>query len=311
MKQRRITRALFATLSAATLMMTLAACGSGSGGDQGNKGTITVGSKNFTEQKVLGQMYAQTLEANGYTVNTKLNLGSVQVADQALQSGEIDMYPEYTGTSLETVLDYKQAGQLESPEATYDKAKELYSERDPADTVVQSADFNNTYGIAVRKEAADEYGIETLEDLAKASPNLVLASFSEFQERGDGFPNIEDNYDVNFKDIKIVNSLGNRYQALAQGDADVAIGFTTDGQLNSDKLVVAEDEKKIWPFYYPAPVFRSEVLDEMPEAKEVVNSVSESLSLETMRELNGQVDIENKDPEDVAKDYLEKEGLLN
>lgn len=316
MKQRSITRVFSVALGAVAVVLVLAACGSGGGsggssGDQGNKGNITVGSKNFTEQYVLGEMYAQTLEANGYTVDKQLNLGSVQVADQALQSGEIDMYPEYTGTSLETVLDYKQAGELESPEATYEKAKELYSERDPADTMLQPADFNNTYGIAVRKEAADEYGIRTLEDLAEASPNLVFASFSEFQEREDGFPNIKRNYDVNFKDIKIVNSLGNRYQALAQGDADVAVGFTTDGQLTSDKLVVAEDEKKIWPFYYPAPVFRSEVLDKNPEVKGIVNSVSETLNLETMRDLNSQVDIENRDPEDVAKDYLEQEGLLN
>ena len=315
MKQRSITRALFATLSAAILMVALASCGGSgsggsSGGSQGSKGTITVGSKNFTEQYILGELYAQTLEANGYKVNKKLDLGSVQIADQALQSGEIDMYPEYTGTSLETVLDYKQAGQLKTPEATYKKAKELYSQRNPADTMLQPAPFNNTYGIAVRKEAADKYGIKTLEDVAKASPNLVFASFSEFQQRKDGFPNIKKNYDVNFKDIKIVNSLGNRYKALAQGDADVAVGFTTDGQLASDKLVVAEDKKKIWPFYYPAPVVRSEVLDKMPEAKKVMNSVSESLSLETMRKLNSQVDIENRDPKDVAGDYLKQQGLV-
>ncbi|MGF1471124.1 MAG: glycine betaine ABC transporter substrate-binding protein [Rubrobacteraceae bacterium] len=310
MKKRSITRAFFAMLGTAAMLLALVACGGGSGGE-GDKGNITVGSKNFTEQLILGQMYAQALEADGFSVDKNLNLGSVEIADQALQSGEIDMYPEYTGTALETVLDYKKTGELESPEATYEKAQELYSERDPADTMLQQADFNNTYGIAVRKEVADEYGIKTLGDLAEASPNLVFASFSEFQERSDGFPNIEENYDVNFKDIKIVNSLGNRYKALAQGDADVAVGFTTDGQLNSDKLVVAEDEKKIWPFYYPAPVFRSEVIESLPDAEEVVNSVSESLDLKTMRELNGQVDIDNRDPEDVAREYLEQEGLLN
>lgn len=321
MKKNLTMRALFAALGAIVLMAALAACGGGSGsesggssnGDQGsgNKGKITVGSKNFTEQYILGEMYAQALEAKGFKVEKKLDLGSVQIADQALQSGEIDMYPEYTGTSLETVLGYKQASDLGSPEATYGKAKELYSKRDPADTMVQPAPFNNTYGIAVRKEAADKYGIKTLEDLAKNSSNLTFASFSEFQQRDDGFPNIKKNYDVNFKKITIVNSLGNRYKALAQGDADVAVGFTTDGQLASDKLVVAEDKKKIWPFYYPAPVFRAEVLDKYPEAKKIVNSVSKTLSLETMRKLNSQVDIENRDPEDVAKDYLQKEGLLN
>ncbi len=314
LKKRPIVRALFVTLAAAALMAVLAACGgSSSGGGQGggdSKGNITVGSKNFTEQFILGQLYAQTLEANGYTVEKKLNLGSVQVADQALQSGEIDMYPEYTGTSLDTVLDYKGDTQLESPEATYQKAKELYAKRDPADTMLQPAPFNNTYGIPVRKEVADQYGIKTLEDVAKNSDKLVFASFSEFQQRDDGFPNIKQNYDVNFKNIKIVNSLGNRYKALAQGDADVGVGFTTDGQLASPKLVVAKDEKNIWPFYYPAPVVRSEVLDKMPEAKGIINSVSESLSLETMRELNSQVDIENRDPEDVARDFLKEKGLI-
>ena len=314
MKQRTIVRALFATLMAVSLMVILTACGGGSGGGQGSggdKGKITVGSKNFTEQFILGELYAQTLEANGYTVEKRLNLGSVQVADQALQNGEIDMYPEYTGTSLDTVLDYKGDTQLDSPEATYQKAKKIYAERDPADTMLQPAPFNNTYGIPVRKETADKYGIKTLEDVAKNSDKLVLASFSEFQQRSDGFPNIKENYDINFRDIKIVNSLGNRYKALAQGDADVGVGFTTDGQLASDKLVVAEDKKNIWPFYYPAPVVRSEVLDKMPEAKKVMNSVSESLDLDTMRELNSQVDIENRDPEDVASDYLKEQGLID
>ncbi|MGB3633417.1 MAG: glycine betaine ABC transporter substrate-binding protein, partial [Rubrobacteraceae bacterium] len=275
-----------------------------------SKGEITVGSKNFTEQVILGEMYSQALEADGYDVNKKLDLGNVTVMDKALQSGEIDMYPEYTGTALVTALGYE-GEQFDSPKGTYDKTKELYEERDPAATLLKQASFNNTYGIAVRKDVADENNIETLEDLTKASPDLVLASFSEFQQREDGFPNIEESYpDTNFEDVKVVNDLGLRYQALRQGDADVAIGFTTDGQLRSDELTVVEDQKNIWPFYHPAPVIKQEFLNNNEDVADVINPVTESLDLETMQTLNGRVDLDNEDPATVAEEHLNEAGLL-
>lgn len=298
-------RHAFAAVMAAALLAVLAACGGGAGGG----GSVTVGSKNFTEQFILGEMYAQTLEANGYNVTTRLNLGSVEVADQALQNGDIDMYPEYTGTALETVLPYEEEETPDSPEATYEAARELYAERDM--TLLPQASFNNTYGISVSRQLAEERNLQTLGDLEEASSELVFASFGEFQERDDGFPNIQENYpDMNFQDVRLVNELGLRYQALNQGDADVAVGFTTDGQLTSEDIAVMEDEQDIWPFYHPAPVVRSEWLDENPEAEEIINSVTESLDLETMRELNGRVDLQNEDPENVAREYLEEQGLL-
>ncbi|MGB3683807.1 MAG: glycine betaine ABC transporter substrate-binding protein [Rubrobacteraceae bacterium] len=310
MKNRVMVRAVTTALLALALT-TLAACGSGGGsGGQGSKGEITVGSKNFTEQVILGELYSQALEADGYDVNKRLDLGNVTVMDKALQSGEIDMYPEYTGTALVTALGYE-GEQFDTPEGTYDKTKELYEERDPAATMLEQASFNNTYGIAVRKDVADEYGIKTLADLAEASPNLVFASFSEFQQRSDGFPNIEESYPAtNFEDVKVVNDLGLRYQALSQGDADVAVGFTTDGQLRSDDLVVVEDQKNIWPFYHPAPVIKQEVLDNNEDIAGVINPVTESLDLETMQTLNGRVDLDNEDPSAVAEEYLTEEGLL-
>lgn len=295
---------------AALALTALASCGGG-GGSQGSKGEITVSSKNFTEQVILGELYSQALEADGYDVNKRLDLGNVTVLDKALQSGEIDMYPEYTGTALVTALGYE-GEQFDTPEGTYNKTAELYENRDPAATMLEPASFNNTYAIAVRRDVAEEYNLETLEDLAEASPNLVLASFSEFQQRSDGFPNIKEAYpSTNFEDVKVVNDLGLRYQALRQGDADVAIGFTTDGQLRSDDLVVVEDEKNIWPFYHPAPVIKQEVLDENPAVPEVVNPVSESLDLETMQTLNGRVDLDNEDPAAVAEEHLQEAGLLD
>jgi osmoprotectant transport system substrate-binding protein len=311
----KLIRAIPAVLAAVALAL-LTACGNvgssgGSGAEEDGDGPmITVGSKNFTEQYILGELYAQALEANGFNVEKKLDLGSAAIADKALQNGQIDMYPEYTGTSLVEI--FKQSEQPQTPDATYQKAKQLYAQRDPADTMLTPAQFNNTYGIFVRSEVAEENDLETLMDLAEASPELTFVSFSEFQNRSDGYPNMQKNYEgLDFGDVKIVNSIGGPiYQGVLQGEGDVGVGFTTDGQLASDELVVMEDPKSIWPFYYPAPVVRSDVLQKNPKMKGVLNEVSASLDDETMRQLNAQVDIEQEDPEDVAAEFLQEKGIV-
>ncbi len=297
-------------------LLLLAACGNVGGGgsesgDGGSGPTITVGSKNFTEQYILGELYAQALEANGFNVEKKLDLGSEQIADKALQNGQIDLYPEYTGTALVAIHGYE-GENPPTPEATYQRAKELYAQREPADTMLTPAPFNNTYGIFVRKEVAEQRNLKTLADLAKSSPDLTFVTFSEFQNREDGYPNMQRNYPAfDFGDTVIVNSIGGPiYQGVTQGEGDVGVGFTTDGQLASDELVVMEDPKSIWPFYYPAPVVRTEVLEQNPKIKGVLNEVSASLDVETMRRLNGQVDIEHENPDEVAREHLEEKGLL-
>jgi osmoprotectant transport system substrate-binding protein len=258
-------------------------------------------------------MYAQALDANGFNGVAKLNLGSAPIADKALQNGQIDLYPEYTGTSLVEILPYKgNPADLNSAEATYEAAKKGYAERSPADTMLTPAPFNNTYGIFVRKSVADKYGLTNMDELARASKNLTFISFSQFQNRSDGYPNIKKNYPAfDFQEIKIVNELGLRYSGLESDEGDVGVGFTTDGQLTSDQLVVMKDPKSIWPFYHPAPVVRSEVLEKYPKIEKVLNEVTASLSLDTMRELNGKVDLDQEDPEDVAKQYLEDEGIID
>ncbi len=315
MKNRtKLIRAIPAVLAALALTL-LAACGNvgdSGGSEEGGGGgpTITVGSKNFTEQYVLGELYAQALEANGFNAETELDLGSAAIADKALQNGQIDLYPEYTGTALVEI--FKESEQPQTPEATYQKAKQLYAERDPADTMLAPAQFNNTYGIFVRKEVSEQQNLKTLADLAEASPELTFVSFSEFQNRSDGYPNMQKNYPgLDFGEVKIVNSIGGPiYQGVLQGEGDVGVGFTTDGQLASDELVVMEDPKSIWPFYYPAPVVRSDVLEKNPKMEEVLNSVSETLDAKTMRQLNAQVDIEQEDPDEVAAEYLKDQGLV-
>ena len=314
----KLIRAVTLLLSALALFA-VAACGnvgsSSSGDNGGGSGpTIAIGSKNFTEQYILGNMYAEALENAGFNVERNLNLGSEQIADRALQNGEIDLYPEYTGTALVAIHDYGEdrLGQLESPQATYEAARKLYGERDPANTMLEPASFNNTYGIFVRSEIAEEQDLTTLADLAEASPELTFVSYSEFQNRSDGYPNMQENYSAfDFQDITIANQLGLRYQGIQQGDeGDVGVGFLTDGQLTSDALTVMEDEKNIWPFYNPAPVVRSDTLEENPKMEDILNEVTATLDVEKMRELNGMVDLDQEDPEDVAREHLEEEGII-
>jgi osmoprotectant transport system substrate-binding protein len=319
MKETRLSNASIRTVSTVLLLAALvslvAACGGGgssSGGSGGGEGkSITVSSKKFTEQILLGEMYGQAFEEAGYDVERKLNLGSEQIMDKSLRDGSIDVYPEYTGTALVAIVE-DERGKRDTPEETYEVVRDFYANRDPKMAMLEPAPFDNNYGIVMLTSKAEELGIETMQDLADNSDQLVFSSYSEFQNRADGFPNMQKNYDngFNFKDIKIVNDLGIRYKALAEGEADVAIGFTTDGQLASDELRVIEDTKAIWPFYYPAPVLMQSFLDENPDAEEILNEVSQSLDAEKMRALNGAVDLEQEDYEDVARQHLQDAGIV-
>jgi osmoprotectant transport system substrate-binding protein len=317
--KNRLIRAVTPMLVAA-LVFVAAACGGGggasggdSGGDSGGGPSITVSSKKFTEQILFGEMYAQAFEDEGYDVERKLNLGSEQVMDKSLQDGTIDVYPEYTGTAYVAILKKPPESYPKSAEETYKQVAEFYKNRkDTPMQMLKPAPFNNSYGIVMLTEEANKLGIETLDDLAAKSDQLVFSSYSEFQNRSDGYPNMQDSYpELDFKEIKIVNDLGIRYKALAEGEADVGIGYTTDGQLASPKLKVIKDTKTIWPIYEPAPVITQEFLDKNPDAKKILNEVSASLNADKMRALNGAVDLEQEDYEDVARQHLEDEGIIN
>jgi osmoprotectant transport system substrate-binding protein len=302
-------RAVTALLVTALLAVT-AACGGGAGGGDSGGPSVSVGSKKFTEQILLGEMYAQAFEDEGYNVKRELNLGSEQVMDKSLQDGTIDVYPEYTGTAYVAIL--KKEVYPKTAEETYEQVAEFYKNRkDTPMQMLEPAHFNNSYGITMLTKEADKLGIKTLEDLAAKSDQLIFSSYSEFQNRSDGYPNMKENYPkLDFKDTILVNDLGIRYKALAEGEADVGIGYTTDGQLASPKLKVIEDPKVIWPIYEPAPVITQEFLDKNPDAKKILNEVSASLTADKMRALNGKVDLEQEDYEDVARQHLEDEGVI-
>ena len=313
MKNRNmLIRAVTALLVTALLVVT-AACGGGGGGGEGSSGpSVSVGSKKFTEQILLGEMYAQAFADEGYDVTRKLNLGSEQVMDKALQDGTIDLYPEYTGTAYVAILGKPPESYPKTEKETYEQVAKYYKNRkDTPMQMLKPAPFENNYGIVMLTKTANDMNIDTLNDLAAKSDQLVFSSYSEFQNRSDGYDNMKQHYPkLDFEEIKIVNDLGIRYKALAENEADVGIGFTTDGQLASPKLKVIKDTKVIWPKYYPAPVVLQSFLDENPDAKKILDSVDQSLNAKTMRKLNGQVDLEQEDYADVAEQHLKEAGVI-
>ncbi|GIV66300.1 MAG: hypothetical protein KatS3mg047_0693 [Bellilinea sp.] len=267
---------------------------------------IRVASKDFTEQFILGEMYAQLLEDNGFKVERKLNLGGTPIAQKALESNEIDLYPEYTGTGLLTVL---KLPVNTDPVAVYNTVKSEYASRFNL-VWLDPAPMNNTQAVAMKRSRAQELGIETVSDLVAQASNLVMVGPPEFQEREDGLPGMRQVYgDFNFKEYKSVDP-GLRYQAINEGQADVTVAFGTDGEIAAFDLVILRDDKGLWPPYQVAPVIRKDVLDANPKIAEILNGLAPLLTDEVMQRLNYEVSGKQREPADVAREFLQQQGLV-
>ncbi len=289
-----------ATMAATSMATTTGATGSGA--------TIKVGSKNFTEEFILGEMYAQLLEANGFKVERKFNLGSEQIAQQALVNKDIDLYPEYTSTGLLTIL---KLPAITDPQKIWDTVKSEYEKRYQL-TWLKPSPFNDTNALAMTKKRADELGIKTYTDLSKKADQLIAGGPPEFFAREDGIPGLQKAYGgFNFKATKQLDP-GLRYPALTSGQIDVVRAFSTDGQLASPDLVVIQDDKTFYPIYQAAPVVRMDTLQANSKIADVLNQLAlPALDDKTMAGLNFMVDgPDKKDPAAVAKDFLTKQGLL-
>lgn len=268
--------------------------------------TIKVGSKNFTEQFVVGEMYAAALEGAGFKVDRKINLGGTLIAQKALTSGEIDVYPEYTGTALSAVV----KGQVKSdPNVVFDEVKAFY-EKEFQITWLKPSGINNGYAMLVRPDTAAQYKLKTLSDAAKVGSSLVVGAGPEFADRADGAPGLKKVYGLEFKEFKQFGTLVLRYDALSTKQVDMINGFATDWQIAANKFVALDDDKGLFPPYYLAPVFRMDTLAKNPKAGEVLVAVGATLDNATMRELNRQVEVDKEEPKDVAKAYLKSKGLL-
>jgi len=265
---------------------------------------VKVGSKNFTEQFVVAEIYAQALEAAGIKVERKINLGGTLIAHKALEEKQIDLYPEYTGTILLAVL--KQEA-MTDPKAVYDTVKDAYAKQGLV--VLNQAPVNNTYVMVVRPETAQKYGLKTLSDLARVSKELKLGAGPEFRDRKDGIPGLKAKYNMDFReDLQL--AIGLRYQALKNDQIQVVNGYSTDGMISAMKLKRLADDRNLWPPYYVVPVVRKDALDANPKIADVLNRVSALLDDTSMADMNYKVDGEKMEPRDVARDFLKAKGVL-
>ena len=273
---------------------------------------IVLGGKNFTEQYILSEIAKILLEKNGFKVEMKTGVGST-IARQSLETGQIDMYYEYTGTAY--TIYYKQ------------NDKSIMTGRDRCYNWVKNADakkgliwldpvpFNNTYTLLMRKSHAEKLGIKSISDLGrfinKNTKRLVIGVGAEFWERPDGFKSLMKQYGFGISYNNLIKmDDGLVYKALKDKQVDVSMGFSTDGRISSFGFVVLDDDKKYFPMYNPAPVIRKPILDKYPQIDLILKPVSEKLTTKEMQHLNALVDIEHKRIDEVAQEWLKKQGII-
>ena len=299
-----------ARLIALLVALALALAGCGGDDDDGGDGaasdrTVTIGSKNFTEAVILGELYRQALEAKGYTVELKSSIGSTEIIDRALTSGEIDMYPEYTGTMLTVVFGEDEP--QESAESTYDRAKELYEEK--GFTLFEMTPFSDSDALAVTAEYAEENQLEEIGDLADIG-SFKLGGQPEFETRLQGLVGVKEAYGI--EDVTFVPFTGiSPYEALDQGAVDVAAIFSTDPPLASGDYVVLDDPEANFGFQNVAPVVSQELADDLgDDFRETIDAVSEQLTEDAIIAMNSAVAIDQRPADEVAREFLEANDLL-
>ncbi len=270
------------------------------------KPKIIVGSKNFTEQLLVGHMVGLLMEDAGYPVDYKLRLGGTGLVHESLVSGEINVYVEYTGTGLLAILE---EDILYDPQEVYDKVAERY-ENDLGLIWLDPWGFNNTYTITMSKEKAEELGVSKISDLKDHAHELVIGATQEFIPRSDGLAGLQEAYGFEFKDALGMDS-GLMYQALQEGRVDAISGFATDGRIPAFNFVNLEDDLNYFPPYFAAPVVRADLLEKDPAIADILNKLAGQLDDTTMANLNYEVDGNKKDPEDVARDFLKENGFID
>jgi len=324
------TRTILAALAALALMLGVVACGDddddGSAGGGGSSTqaaptaaitknaenastTLTVGSKNFTEQKVLGEIYAQAFAAAGYKVRKELNLGDEQTALKALKGGQIDGYPEYTGTALLSFFEVPTKDLPKDATAAYDEAKSRFAE--DGITAFPPTPFTSSNEVAVTQETADKLGLKKISDLDGKSQDLVLYGSPECRGRDDCLRGLQNVYGLKFKRFVPVD-IAQRHEVLTNGDADVSIVFTTDPQISRNREVLLEDDKGMFPPYNSTFLMKTETADKAgPDLQKTIEAVNKNLTARVMQELNARVDLDKETPAEAASDYLQQFDLVS
>lgn len=269
--------------------------------------TVVVASKPHSEQYILGEMISILIEEHS-DIEVERNFGiggGTSNIHPALLEGEIDIYPEYTGTSWMFVLE---EDLIEDPDELYQETKAAYEEEFELKWL-DLYGFNNTYALAIDEEIAEERGIETYSDLAEESDELSFGAEYDFYERDDGYDALEEHYGFNF-DQEVELDIGLKYQAIDQGEVDVINAFSTDGLLSAYDLRVLEDDQNFFPSYYAGTIIRMDTLEEHPELEEIINRLGDAITEDEMIAMNYRVEEENEDPEAVAREFLEEKGLI-
>ena len=262
---------------------------------------VVIGSKNFTESVILGEIVAQQLERSGVPVERKFNLGGTFVCHAALIAGQLDGYVEYTGTAYAAVLKLPTAAGPRLVRATVDTA---YRNRWQL-AWMPSLGFDNTFAMLVRRADANRLHISSLSDAVPFARQWRAAFGYEFMERADGFPGLAARYGLAFRAAPSVMDLGLTYRALADGKVDMIAGNSTDGQIKALDLLQLTDDRHYFPPYEAAPVVREEMLQRYPAARRALMALAGTISAETMRNLNYQVDVQHRDARQVAAEFVQ------
>ncbi len=276
------------------------------GCDQDEK-KVVIASKPVTEQYILAEMLTLLIEEHtDIKVEKKLGIGGgTSNIHPAMLKGEIDIYPEYTGTGWLFVLKEEL---IADPDELYEAVKKQYEEEFGI-LWLDIYGFNDTYALAVKNEIAKKYSLETYDDLAKVSNQLTFGAEYDFFEREDGYNGLKDTYGLNFKDTKEID-IGLKYEAIGSNQVDVINAFSTDGLLKEYDLKVLEDNKNFFPAYQAATLIREETLEKYPELRAVLDKLAGKISEDEMILLNFYVDKEKQDPKEVARDFLKEKGLI-
>jgi osmoprotectant transport system substrate-binding protein len=261
---------------------------------------VRVASKNFTESFVIAEIYAQALEAAGLRVERLFNLGSTQIAMAAMKRGNVDLYPEYTGTAL---IDVLHLAPIADPHNAYVTVARLFRERYGI-VWLPASPMNDSQALATTQAIAASKHLSTVSDVARAAPQLRLATIQEFLARPDGLPGLQRFYGgFRFREIRTYD-IALKYSALLEGKADVSSAFSTDGEIATDSLVVLRDDRRFWSAYNVAPVVRAAALARWPQIPRILDPVSMRITDRAAQAMNAAVEKNQADPADVATAFL-------
>jgi osmoprotectant transport system substrate-binding protein len=267
---------------------------------------IAIASKNFTEQVILGELLAQHIEAKtNLKVERRLNLGGTFICHQGIVAGEIDIYPEYTGTAFTAIL---KNPPINDSKVVFQKVKQAYADQFGL-TVTAPLGFNNTFAIIVRQEDAKQFGITTISDVAKHTPKWRAGFGYEFTQRADGFEGLAKTYGLKFAEPPKSMDLGLTYRAIADKQVDLIAGDSTAGLISSLNLVVLKDDKHYFPPYDAAVIARNATLEKYPELNQVLKDLEGKISEDDMRRLNFMVDGEKRDVRQVVREFRQSHNL--